>query len=197
MTRAGARVKAPPSPLSSSSGERSGDRSLVIPDEAKRRSLPCHPRRSEAEIGDGVSPSLATPGQPPWAEPGDSLRPPGQAGTRLNAPARCHTFASPPPGSRLSPSGCPGGVRGEARRPRSPLRFVGDDKESDLRCASSGMTRRAGTIPCHQVSGWVGQGALPASRAGYRSVQRGLASSIRANFHGLSQRLIRFSLRMA
>jgi hypothetical protein len=37
---------------------------------------PCHPRRSEAEIGDGIRTShLHTPGQPAWAEPGDGWRP--------------------------------------------------------------------------------------------------------------------------
>ncbi len=43
----------------------------------------------------------------------------------------------------------------------------------------------------------IGHEWSPVSRAGYRSVQCGLVSSTRANFHDLSQRLIRFSRRMA
>jgi len=142
---------------------------LVMPDGAKRRSLLCHPRRSEAEIallssptkrsgdrGRSESPSLATPGQPAGLSRATACGPPGQAGQRLNAPARCHEVASPPPGSRLSPSGCPGGVRGKARRPRSPLRFVGDDNLGlrslvipDTAQQRSGTASRLKAAPSH------------------------------------------------
>jgi hypothetical protein len=106
--------------LLSSPTERSGDRSFVIPDGAKRRS------------GTELAPHyLVTPGQPPWAEPGESLRPPGSFGFALNAAARGHALASPPPVSRLSPSGLSGRDQGVWERPVPDLRF-----------ASSGMTRR-------------------------------------------------------
>jgi len=143
----------------SSPTQRSGDRFLVIPDAAKRRSLSCHPRRSEAEIAFLSSPtqrsgdrflvipdaakrrSLSCHPRRSEAEIGDGTdepqSPPGQpaglsreTGRRHPGGARSHR----PFEGRPSPGSALRAVRawpkGGLVRPRSPLRCVGDDKEA-------------------------------------------------------------------
>ena len=133
--------------LLSSPTQRSGDSPFVIPDEAKRRSRLCHPRRSEAEIGDGCcTPSLWPPGQPAWAEPGAGQPPHSKKEpvprTAIRSQRMC--CLRPSPGSARA--GCPGETREGFSRPRSPLRCVGDDKTPGPKALASRVRRGSGCV---------------------------------------------------
>jgi len=105
---------------------------LVIPAEAKRRApLSSRPKRSGEPGRDGAIKSSLPDSR--RAGPGDSRMPHG--GLSESHGRRCR---HPSPGS--AQTGCPGGDRRRAHRPRSPLRCVGDDKRP--RGALSSRKRR-------------------------------------------------------